>query len=366
MASNFGYRRNKARSRAEKAQSEAAIDLALSRFGRSLKDELWSNIIRGSLLSILFSAMMFALGAVWMFRLPAAKFLWLLCPLLIVLYVLLRKRLTAAAFFQRQMKARPDDDLAQIVAPYTGRMLPRFWARLADGLIMLAALLAFGLLFSVPRYFYEPAPEGVRLRVYTEGLWQKDKTVTLPAFYQDEKVTGIRERAFGGISTLEEVCLPDTLQELGEAAFKDCSALERVEIPPAAEILGKEMFKNCRSLREVKLHDGIIAIGEGCFAGCTSLEAIALPPEISEIAEGVFEDCRMLERVELPEDLRRIREAAFKNCVSLREIELPDTLLAIGPEAFFGCRSLGGLVLPQGCETDPGAFLESSAEIVYR
>ena len=53
------------------------------------------------------------------------------------------------------------------------------------------------------------------------------------------------------------ICLPDSLECIGEAAFRDAKALVTVDLGSGVKTIGRETFYNCSSLAEVRLSDSL-------------------------------------------------------------------------------------------------------------
>ena len=99
-------------------------------------------------------------------------------------------------------------------------------------------------------------------------------------------LTKIGNYAFQGCSFLEEVILPDNINEIGTAAFKDCSSLVNVKLPSNLTTITHSMFSGCSSLEEITLPDRINIIDTLAFSN-TSLKELVIPANVNQIGMGI-------------------------------------------------------------------------------
>ena len=127
------------------------------------------------------------------------------------------------------------------------------------------------------------------------------------------------DRAFRDCTNLQEVTLPDGVQEIGEFAFLRCNALTTVNLPQVARI-DNNAFRECTSLTTFTL-DNVTAIEENAFWGCIGLETLKLPKCI-RFANYIVTGCRSLTRIEatatgdffrIDEDISIEKSAVFHN-----------------------------------------------------
>lgn len=126
----------------------------------------------------------------------------------------------------------------------------------------------------------------------------------------------INNRAFGAISQLSSVSLPDTVIEIG-TAFCGCEYIENIS-------LSKSLTKICGN----------------AFHGCDSLKTIVLPESVGEIEECAFYQCTDLHSVTIPEGVKEIKDSSFYQCFKLEEIYLPASIEKIGFMAFDDCDNI--------------------------
>lgn len=139
--------------------------------------------------------------------------------------------------------------------------------------------------------------------------------------------TIIGERAFCGLSNINNIKLCDKIESIGYMAFKDCSSLETLVFP-----------------------ENLKGIGESSFYNCIGLTTITLPQKLENISKDAFSHCSNLSCIVFPETLINIGERAFFNCNSLQEIEFVEGLLEIGDYAFSGCSLNGKIAIPNSVQ----------------
>lgn len=154
-------------------------------------------------------------------------------------------------------------------------------------------------------------------------------------------VTKIGMGAFN--STLEEVTLPPTLDEIEDSAFFKCSSLTEITIPEGVTKIGTNAFYGCSQLTsitipstiknmdtafpsnpklsQVTLTNGISNISNMAFNGCTGLTEIKVPISVVQICPGAFNGCTNLKRVLLEKNIKKININAFKDCTELNDVK---------------------------------------------
>lgn len=75
----------------------------------------------------------------------------------------------------------------------------------------------------------------------------------------------LREGAFMGCSSLEEITLPNTIDTIEESAFEDCSSLTKITIPSLITELEDSLFSGCKSLTEIHIGETVTKINDSAF-----------------------------------------------------------------------------------------------------
>jgi len=155
----------------------------------------------------------------------------------------------------------------------------------------------------------------------------------------------IIDKAFYGLSNINNITLSNNTNKIGNSAFYNCSSLIDFTIPSKVTSIGESSFYGCSSLTSIAIKDGITIIEESTFENCTSLNEVLLN-NITNINKKAFKGCANLQEIELPNKLLSIEEHAFEGCCKLNEIFLPNNLTTIGFSSFKGCTNLNTLTLP--------------------
>lgn len=148
-----------------------------------------------------------------------------------------------------------------------------------------------------------------------------------------DSVQEIQASSFEGCSMLKEIILPDSIKSIGDAAFKDCSSLEKIVIPELVYEIGSEAFKGCCSLKEVVFNKKLKNIGIFAFSHCYKLKQIDLPKGLEKIGVGLFDACANLEKLTIPDSVNNIVyvyqgsnriTALCRGCHKLKKVNYPE------------------------------------------
>lgn len=181
---------------------------------------------------------------------------------------------------------------------------------------------------NIPPYFFADRKDFVRVE-----------------FEPGSQLHSIGEYAFLGCSSLREIELPPSLEDLGEGAFRE-TGLREITIPSSVSKLPKGLFAWCGRLRSVSLPDSLLDIGSHAFAYCGALEQIQIPSGVAHIGSNAFSRCVALKSVEIPDAVTELESYAFSDCVSLKTAKLPANDRLLGELIFSGCTSLQKLYAP--------------------
>lgn len=126
-------------------------------------------------------------------------------------------------------------------------------------------------------------------------------------------------------------------KSIGEGAFYDCSSLEEICIPSSVKVIKDKAFGGCTSLGHLVLAEGLEEIGAEAFVGCTSLEEVVIPISVKTIAKGAFKGCTSLRVVKMTENLQELQDSAFEDCTALEEVTVPSKFARRAGQIFNGC-----------------------------
>lgn len=84
-----------------------------------------------------------------------------------------------------------------------------------------------------------------------------------------------------------EICIPDTVINIGRSAFTGCVSLKKVVLPKGLKFISRNAFSGCTQLEEILIPQTVEEIADWCFSGCTSLKKAYIPKHI-KILPNVF------------------------------------------------------------------------------
>lgn len=144
-----------------------------------------------------------------------------------------------------------------------------------------------------------------------------------------EGTVKIKENAFHSCQTLEKLWVPDSvISEMG-CLCENAKNLRFARLSRNIKHPDIAMFNNCESLEEVILPECIEEIGENMFSNCISLKHLILPPSVKCFLNDTFAGSG-IESITLPEGLETIGDNTFVNCRALQQIRIPEKVKEIG------------------------------------
>ena len=128
------------------------------------------------------------------------------------------------------------------------------------------------------------------------------------------------------------------LKKLPEYAFVNCTSLEELILPDNIEQIEQGAFANCISLKTVKMpkNHTLKFIEDSAFAN-TGLVSVVIPDGVEVIGECAFADCEYLESVVIPPSVKKIERGAFSRCRKLKSVSGIETVSEFGTDVFYGC-----------------------------
>ena len=103
-------------------------------------------------------------------------------------------------------------------------------------------------------------------------------------------------------TVLENVILPEGVEEIRYGAFANCKNLKSIIIPSTVKKIDSCAFEDCTSLASVNFPDGLESIGDLAFSG-TALTELDLSQINPEYGREVFSDCTSLKSVKLNNEI---------------------------------------------------------------
>ena len=130
--------------------------------------------------------------------------------------------------------------------------------------------------------------------------------------------------AFWYFGSLEEVSIPDSVQEIGRYAFAEDYRLKRVSLPKGLKVIPDCCFESC-AVEQIVFPENLIEIGQGAFSPSVNT---------GEYEQGNRDSAPDLFELEIPDSVKTIGIGAFSACYKLREIKFPKSLETLGMHAF--------------------------------
>ena len=152
-------------------------------------------------------------------------------------------------------------------------------------------------------------------------------------------ITGIGDFTFSAVDKDEDIA--------GDTLVKNYfSKIEDIKIPDTVNNIGETAFYKCKSLQSVKLPSKLKIINNSTFGLCSSLSSVTMGGSVEKIDSYAFEGCKKLASIELPDSLRIIGYKSFGNCVKLSKVKLSNSTESIALNAFIGCEDLKEVTIP--------------------
>ena len=117
-----------------------------------------------------------------------------------------------------------------------------------------------------------------------------------------------------GCKNLQSINIPASVEEIEQSAFEDCRSIQsitfggssagapgRFNAPTASASqlrrIGNWAFYNAHELQNLEIPEGVEEIGDGAFYGCTYLEEMVLPSSVQSIGDNCFALCAKLTKI---------------------------------------------------------------------
>ncbi len=150
----------------------------------------------------------------------------------------------------------------------------------------------------------------------------------------DGSVTSIGAGAFGDLTSLTSITIPDTVTSIEYGAFAGCSALESISIPSSViSITDGEWygsFSHCSGLESISVDSGntvyhsdgnclIETAGKTLIRGCKN-SVIPADGSVTSISSGAFSGCAELTYIVIPDSVTEIGYYAFEGCYDITDV----------------------------------------------
>ena len=128
-------------------------------------------------------------------------------------------------------------------------------------------------------------------------------------------ITRIGNNLLDGFRNLEDVKLPEGLQEIGCGAFAGCNILNNIDLPDNINLIERDAFSGT-NISKINWPEKANSISAGVFS-VTKLKEFSVPEGVTEIDTQAFLECTELSKITIPRSVTRIGDEVFRNCRNL-------------------------------------------------
>ena len=153
--------------------------------------------------------------------------------------------------------------------------------------------------------------------------------------------------AFYGLSNVERIVIPGTVETIGESAFGETKATQII-LSDGVKTIERAAFESCKNAEAVTIGNSVEYIGSKAFYECKNLKSLAIPDGVVNIESQAFFGCNSLSALTFGTGLTTISSGAFEGAFVLESLDIPDNVQQIGPEAFKYSRALKNISIGKG------------------
>ena len=153
--------------------------------------------------------------------------------------------------------------------------------------------------------------------------------------------------AFYGLSNVERIVIPGTVETIGESAFGETKATQII-ISDGVKTIERGAFESCKNAEAVTIGNSVEYIGSKAFYECKNLKSLEIPDSVATIQSYAFWGCNSLSALTFGTGLTTISSGAFEGAFVLESLDIPDNVQQIGPEAFKYSRALKNISIGKG------------------
>ena len=137
-----------------------------------------------------------------------------------------------------------------------------------------------------------------------------------------------------------------TYSEDKKILIKGNEKLEEYIVPNGTEVIGNDAWGKMTNLNSIVLPEGLVEISELAFSGGMGWTKLQIPSTGEEIGPYAFE-FTMLRMAVIPEGVKVLNNDIFDGCFLLGSVMLPSTLERIEDHAFCSCQSTQIVLMAQ-------------------
>lgn len=193
------------------------------------------------------------------------------------------------------------------------------------------------------------------------GYIGSDTEIVIPEDFNGYEVTEIGSSAFNG-KKITSITLPSTVKKISDSAFANCSSLTQISLGSSLQEIGSYAFYYCNKLTSITIPNSCTTIKNDAFQHCYALATVNFGKGLKTIENYAFYDCRVLDNIEFPNTLESIGYEAFMYCYKLSEVNIPDSVTSMGTYCFQSCSSISKVTIGKGLKNIPDyAFWSNSS-----
>ncbi len=183
----------------------------------------------------------------------------------------------------------------------------------------------------------------------------------------DGSVIDLGRYAFGGLTAISHLTLPDSIKAIGNNTFNKCTNLESITLPNGLLSISDSAFSKCEKLENFEIPKDTM-VGDNAFDGCEKItftiydgckyfgsngnpyqllytaddkskKNYTIHPDTIQIAGSAFSGCTSLEHIDIPDSVKHMENDVFDGCVKLTQVSVPEHAV-LGYNVFNGCTAL--------------------------
>lgn len=187
-----------------------------------------------------------------------------------------------------------------------------------------------------------------------------------------------------GCNNIEELNISRSVKKI-PSFFMDSGAIEDLEIPEWIEEIGNSAFRNNKGLKSVLIPESVKKLGYDCFENCTNLESVNYNAVSAKIScTAAFNNCRSLkkfiigknvkdlpgyliygggiEEITIPSNVKSIGGSAFQSCLNLKVVNYDAAYVKGGSGSIFdSCRNISDFNIGSNVKIIPSSLINSSS-----
>lgn len=162
----------------------------------------------------------------------------------------------------------------------------------------------------------------------------------------------IGSAAFDYNTSIEELRIPNGVEQIDVSAFMQWKALKKVVLP-SSTVLSPGAFRYDENIETFECDDASrYKFESGCLIDKTNNQLVygtfnaEIPETVNSLANYSFAGCTRLTSITLPDSITYIPTDAFAGCSNLVDVQLGNNITTLGQSAFYQCTNLKSVVLP--------------------